>query len=165
MSKFLILSFSLLTLLSACAPAQEFSNSVVEEPVELFTFSEQEYDFGVLKQSGGISSYDFEFTYNGEEPITVTSTPASCACTTAEISDAELEPGETAVLTVFFNPNLHAEPEGRFFKSAMIMTDPTISPAPEVKIWAAIDLDLGPEYYELSEPHDDDHPHEEGDEH
>ena len=154
MNKLLILSLSSLLLLSACSPTEVVSEPIEEEPIKLFSFTEQEYDFGVLKQSSGITSHDFEFTYNGDEPITVTSTPASCACTTAEISDTELEPGETAVLTVFFNPNLHAEPEGRFFKSAMIMTDPT-SPAPEVKIWAEIDLDLGPEHYELSEPHVD----------
>jgi len=163
MKKLLIVSLLGLGLLTACQSEQPVE--VVQSEPELFQFEETEYDFGVLKQSSGVTSHDFEFTYNGDEPITVTSTPASCACTTAEISDTELEPGETAILTVFFNPNLHAEPEGRFFKSAMIMTDPTISPAPEVKIWAEIDLDLGPEHYELSEPHDDDHPHEEGDEH
>lgn len=122
-----------------------------------FIFEETEYDFGVIKQSGGIVSYDFPFTYQGDVPVSITGTPSSCACTEGEISSQEFEPGESGVLTVNFDPNLHAEPEGKFFKTVSILTDPKLQESAEVKIWAEIDLDLGPEAFKLQDDHNDDH--------
>lgn len=156
MNRILILSFSLFLLfLTACSTETE---APIPAPAvqSLFQFEEAEYDFGTVKQSGGIVSHDFPFTYVGEEPIAISSTPASCACTTAEISQKNFEPGESGVLTVFFNPNLHEEPRERFFKSVMFVTDPVLTPPPEIKIWLSIDLDLGEEFYELQEEHEDD---------
>ncbi|HLD71550.1 MAG TPA: hypothetical protein VI873_02975, partial [Candidatus Peribacteraceae bacterium] len=54
---------------------------------------------------------------------------------------------------VTFNPNLHEEPEGRFYKSVTMLTEPSLFEQPEVKIWAEIDLDLGPEAFELKDEH------------
>ena len=98
-------------------------------------------------------SHDFEFTYLGADPITVTGVPASCACTRAEISKNEFKKGDKGILTVYFDPNLHEEPEGKFFKTASILTDPPLDKQPEVKIWAEMDLDLGPDAYKLKEQH------------
>lgn len=122
-----------------------------------FIFDESEYDFGKIKQSGGIVSYDFPFIYKGDVPVSITGTPASCACTEGKISNKKFEPGDTGVLTVNFDPNLHAEPEGKFFKTVSILTEPKIEESAEVKIWAEIDLDLGPGAYKLQDDHDDDH--------
>ena len=121
-----------------------------------FVFSETEFDFGTIKQSGGLVSHDFPFVYEGDEPVVVTGTPSSCACTSGEISDKNFETGDAGVLTVTFDPNLHVEPEGRFFKTVVVLTEPTLEKIPEVKIWVHIDLDLGPEAYKLQEPHEDD---------
>lgn len=59
-------------------------------------------------------------------------------------------------MRVTFNPNLHAEPEGKFFKTVSILTEPKLDELPEVKIWVEIDLDLGSEAFELQSDHDDD---------
>lgn len=137
----------------------------VQEPSQSsFVFEELEHDFGVIKQSGGLVSHEFAFTYQGEDPITVTSTPGSCLCITAEIDKNQYELGEEGVLTVFFNPNLHAEPEGRFYKTVSIFTETEIISIPEVRVWQEIDLDLGEEAFELSAK-ENPHSHEEGDEH
>ncbi len=120
-----------------------------------FTFAEEEFDFDVLKQSGGIVSHEFPFIYNGTADIEVTGVPASCACTTAEIDNTSLSQGDEGVLTIEFDPNLHEEPEGRFFKTVSFLTDPALDESPEIKIWAEIDLDLGPEAYKLQEDHDE----------
>jgi nitrite reductase (NO-forming) len=117
-----------------------------------FVFDEMEYDFGVIKQSGGIVQHDFSFTYQGEEALTILSTPGSCACTVAEVDNNELVKGDRAVLSVYFNPNLHAEPLGRFSKTVSIFTEPLLSPLPEIMVWQEIDLDLGEEFFELSNP-------------
>ncbi len=116
-----------------------------------FSFAEREYDFGTLKQSGGTVSHDFEFTYTGIEPVKVSGVPGSCACTTAEIDTAQLEKESQGVLTVTFDPNLHEEPEGKFYKTVSILTEPAQTIIPEIKIWAEIDLDLGPEAFKQQE--------------
>lgn len=140
------------------APTSTTSSAAAHTPV--FAFAAVEHDFGVLKQSGGVVSYSFPFTYTGTQPVMITGTPGSCACTTAATDKKAYRPGERGALTVWFNPNLHAEPEGRFFKTVNILTSPASLPTPEVKIWAQIDLDLGPAGYELQPAqavHDDDH--------
>lgn len=119
-------------------------------------FDEQEFDFGVIKQSGGVVTHDFHFTYQGEGPLTILGTPGSCACTIGSVNTPLLQPGESGVLTVQFNPNLHAEPEGRFYKTVSILTEPAIEPLPEIKVWQQIELDLGEEAFELNQ-HTDDH--------
>ena len=116
-------------------------------------FTETAFDFGTIKQSGGKVSHDFAFTYAGDAPIVITAIPTSCACASAEVDRRELESGDSGVLTVTFNPNLHAEPEGKFYKSVTMLTEPPLSGQPEVKIWAEIDLDLGPEAFELKDEH------------
>ena len=72
-----------------------------------------------------------------------------------------MQPGDTGILTVKFNPNLHAEPEGKFFKTLTLLTEPSIEEMPEVKIWVEIDLDLGPEAFELQSDHVDEEGEEE----
>lgn len=124
-----------------------------EYPYKLgaFSFKEHEFDFGVIKQSGGTVRHGFFFRYDGEEKVKITGVPTSCSCTSAIISDTEFTKGEEGAVIVEFDPNLHAEPEGKFNKTISILTEPTLSEIPEIKIWAQIDLDLGPEAFKLKE--------------
>lgn len=149
--------------LVGCAKAPDQPKESVAsktEPIEsIFNFAEESFDFGLIKQSGGIVSHDFAFTYNGDQPITITGTPGSCLCATGKVSKTEFTKGDTGILTVEFDPNLHEEPEGRFYKTVSLITDPKLEEIPEVKIWVEIDLDLGPEAFKLKGPH------KEGDEH
>ncbi|KKW37647.1 MAG: hypothetical protein UY85_C0048G0002 [Candidatus Peribacteria bacterium GW2011_GWB1_54_5] len=94
-------------------------------------FTETAFDFGTIKQSGGKVSHDFAFTYAGDAPIVITAIPTSCACASAEVDRRELESGE----------------------SVTMLTKPPLPSQPEVKIWAEIDLDLGPEAFELKDEH------------
>jgi nitrite reductase (NO-forming) len=137
-------------LLMGCTSA-DITHEESQVSVGLFVFEEAEHDFGVIKQSGGIVQYDFIFTYEGDDPIKVLSTPGSCACTTAEISAEDFKKGDTGTLTVFFHPNLHAEPLGRFSKTVSLFTEPALDPIPEVTVWQEIDLDLGEEFFEMSQ--------------
>lgn len=121
----------------------------------IFSFEKTSHDFWVIKQSGWIVSQEFPFTYQWTEKIQITWVPTSCACTSATIDTTELSPWDQWVLTVKFNPNLHAEPKGKFFKTVSILTSPDVWEMPEVKIWAEIDLDLWPEAFELKSDHND----------
>lgn len=159
MKKYFLLGFLSILFVAGCSsvPVSDVEVEVIDEPVDVFALEETDFDFGVVKQSGGLVTHDFKFRYNGEEPVHVTGVPSSCACTTAEISKEDFLPGEEGVLTVIFDPNLHEEPVGRFFKTVTILTDPSVpvGEEPEVKIWVEIDLDLGPHAYKLQEPHED----------
>jgi len=119
-----------------------------------FKFIEEEFDFWKIKQSGWIVSHDFKFTYNGKKPIKIISTPGSCLCTSATIDKKKYNPGDSWILTVKFNPNLHGEPDGRFFKTVTIITKPALENNPEIKVWQEIDLDLWEEAFELNNPKD-----------
>ncbi|PIR74061.1 MAG: hypothetical protein COU35_04430 [Candidatus Magasanikbacteria bacterium CG10_big_fil_rev_8_21_14_0_10_47_10] len=130
--------------------------------VTTFTFEESSYDFGLIRQSGGAVSHKFPFVYNGAESVVITGVPTSCACTSAVVNKTNFNPGDRGVLTVTFNPNLHEEPEGKFFKTATLLTEPSVDEMPEVKIWVEINLDLGPEAYELQSDHADDEGEEGG---
>lgn len=124
-------------------------------------FSISEYDFGIIKQSGGLVSYEFPFVYSGDIERTVLGVVGSCGCTTGSIDKEVLKQGDSGVITVTFDPNLHEEPEGRFYKTVSLVTDPPFETEPEVKIWTEIDLDLGPEFFTLtankSDKHEDEH--------
>jgi hypothetical protein len=160
--KLLVLPLGALSLiaLNACTNTvtekQDYASAptAIVETVPTIAFAENFHDFGLIKQSGGKVTHNFFFTYKGKEPIIITGTPTSCQCTEAFIDKKTFNPGDTGVLTVVFNPNLHAEPEGRFYKTAMILSDPPLKEQPEVKIWTEIDLDLGPEAFELQEAHE-----------
>ena len=140
---------------------KDTSRKETEKATPALVFSEMTFDFGVIKQSGGKVSHDFEFTYSGVEPIKITSIPTSCACISAKVSPINLNPGESGVVSLVFNPNLHAEPEGKFFKTAIVLTEPELKESIELKIWTEIDLDLGEQAFELKSDHDND---EEGEE-
>ena len=116
---------------------------------KIFDFKETEFDFGLIKQSEGIVTHDFSFTYNGNQDISIVGIPTSCGCTSAKIDDDLLSKGDVAVIKVSFDPNLHVEPEGKFFKSINILTESNLEDIPEIKIWAEIDLDLGEEAFKL----------------
>ena len=132
---FRILSIFLLLVIASC-----WSNNIWEywdtnKKESVFVFSETEFDFGVLKQSEWVVLHDFHFIYNGKETIKITGTQGSCLCTKAFVDKTSYNHGESWVLTVEFNPNLHGEPSGRFFKTAAILTEPSLDVIPEVKIW------------------------------
>ncbi|HBF66899.1 MAG TPA: hypothetical protein DDW36_00545 [Candidatus Magasanikbacteria bacterium] len=154
----LLLSSALITLGVGCLKANNNQRATPALPIaaeptsaRAFSFVQTEYDFGVVQQSGGKVSQNFAFIYNGKNPIIITGVPTSCACTSAMVNKTRLAPGDSGIVTVTLNPNLHAEPEGRFYKTVSLLTEPALEIMPELKIWAEIDLDLGPDAYELQQ--------------
>lgn len=101
-----------------------------------------EYDFGAVRQSGGVVSTVFELYNDGSEQVIITGTPASCSCTSAEVDKDTLVPGERGTLIVRFDPNYHYEDEGRFFRTVVVKSNVS-GDTPEAKIWVKVDYDLG----------------------
>ena len=62
----------------------------------------------------------------------------SCGCTTAELTKNTLAPGESAVLTVYFDPDFHAEPLGDITRTVFIPTNDLNLPEAEVQVMADI---------------------------
>lgn len=101
-----------------------------------------EFDFGKIRQSGGVVSTIFELYNSGREEVIITDAIASCSCTSAEVSKKTLVPGERGILTVRFDPNYHYESEEKFFRTVIVKSNMQ-GEAPEVKIWVQVDYDLG----------------------
>ena len=150
-------SVSMLRLKGEVVTAREYkerrTDLSFDEKLGDFQFPVTAHDLGVVKQSGGVVRYEMPFIYGGKVPVKVTGTPASCACVSASISKKTLNPGESGILTVEFDPNYHAEPEGRFFKDVIILTEPAQTEEVSIRLWLQVDLDLGPEAYKFKEEH------------
>jgi len=160
-------SVSMLRLSGEVVTAEEYkerrTDLSFDEKLGDFQFPVTAHDLGVVKQSGGVVLYEMPFIYEGNAPVRVTGTPTSCACVSASISKTTLGPGEKGTLTIEFDPNYHAEPEGRFFKDVIILTEPPQTEEVSIRLWAQVDLDLGPEAYKFKE-HDDEDEHVEEEE-
>lgn len=154
---YIIILLSFMAIITGCTSIENINtvNNDLDDTIVGFVFEETEYNFGTIKQSGWKVEHKFNFTYQWEEPIKIIGIPTSCACTSADIDKTNLNPWDSAILTVKFNPNLHEEPEWVFFKTVVILTEPKLEKQPEIKIWAQIDLDLGPQAYELQGNHDE----------
>ena len=100
-----------------------------------------EYNFGKIKQSGGVVSSTFAVRNDGGRDAQVSEVLTSCSCTTAEIGKKIIKPGETADLKVIFDPNYHFEDEGQFFRTATIKYNG--DSIAEAKIYVEVDYDLG----------------------
>ncbi len=73
------------------------------EPLASFKFSKKSHDFGDIKQ-GDIVKHQFEFINTGQIPLIISSTRASCGCTTPKYpKDKPIAPGEVGDITVQFN--------------------------------------------------------------
>lgn len=96
------------------------------------------YDFGEIPQYGGVVQKDFTVTNGGTETLEVGDITTSCSCTSASISNASIEPGASATLSVVFDPNVHEEPKGVFTRTVFVPSnDPT---TPEMEVTIQVDI-------------------------
>lgn len=71
------------------------------------------YDFGAFDEDFGPVSTDFRFVNEGPEPVSIVAARASCGCTSPKYPREAIAPGDTASITVTYNP---AGRPGRFSK-------------------------------------------------
>ncbi|MFQ5493317.1 MAG: DUF1573 domain-containing protein [Candidatus Dojkabacteria bacterium] len=87
-----------------------------------------EFDFGVITEENGKVSTTFEIENHGKGLLEIGTISTSCACTSAEVNKTSLGFNEVAILTVVFDPNVHAEPKDRFSRKVYVETnDPEMS--------------------------------------
>ncbi|MBX7225479.1 MAG: DUF1573 domain-containing protein [Chitinophagales bacterium] len=81
------------------------------------TFAKTEHNFGSQPQGKPVK-YDFVFTNEGTEPLTLTNVKASCGCTTPSWPKEPIAPGETGKITAEYN----MARSGPFNKSITVTT-------------------------------------------
>ncbi len=92
------------------------------------------HSFGNILQSAGIVDTVFVITNTGEGLLTIGELSTSCGCTTAEISKKNIKSGNSATLTVYFNPDFHDEPLGEITRTVFIPTNDPAQLEAEVEI-------------------------------
>jgi hypothetical protein len=89
------------------------------------------HNFGAVKQSQ-VASWDFEIANRGNAMLVISSGYTTCGCTTAELSSADIPPGKSGLVTVYFDPQ-QASP-GTVVRRGVILetNDPQ---HPQVEFW------------------------------
>lgn len=83
-------------------------------------FPEPKHNFGAFREEGGLARHDFPIVNGGDSPLSILSARATCGCTTPEYPHNPILPGDTAYISVAYDP---AGRPGRFNKSVMIETN------------------------------------------
>ena len=78
---------------------------------------EKDYDFGLMKEAAGPAKGSVRFINQGKEEISVTGAKPSCGCTSVELPQDPIAPGDTAVIAFFYDPT---GLPGRFDKSIRV---------------------------------------------
>lgn len=93
-----------------------------------------DYDFGAIAEADGTAQGELRFVNTGDAPLAVTAVHTSCGCTTAKIPTGEIEPGDTAVIAVNYDPT--GRP-GKFEKKVTVNFSDDI-PKSSVKIHGVV---------------------------
>jgi hypothetical protein len=67
-------------------------------------FNEKTYDYGSIKEDGGLAVCVFEFTNSGTEPLILNNVKASCGCTSPNWTKAPVAPNQKGTIKVSYNP-------------------------------------------------------------
>ena len=88
-----------------------------------------EFDFGTIPNTGPVS-HVFQVRNAGQERLEISGVSTSCGCTTAAVDNARLRPGETANLTVTYDPQAHGGATGDFLRVVYVRSnDPDVPEA------------------------------------
>ena len=110
--------FSLLILTIIMALLAGCSNNGPNIQLELESF-----EFGDVV-NGNIVSKDVMIYNTGTAPLNIEQVTTSCGCTTAEVSQSEIEPDESAVLHIEFDSGAHGpEMTGTLTRQVFVATD------------------------------------------
>ena len=97
----------------------------------LIKFLDTTHDFGNIKEASGAVSHDFRFTNTGDAPLVILSVTTSCGCTKPTFPKQPVEPGDTAVVTITYNP---VGRPGEFDKNISVKSNSQKAPKSRLKI-------------------------------
>jgi hypothetical protein len=125
-SRLTLLSLLLSLVIASCAPTAG--------RIEL---SETESDWGTVSNRA-VASRDYEVRNTGTGPLEITGVSTSCGCTMAQVGDRKLEPGETTVLKVTYDPQVHNGATGDFLRMVYVRSDDPDTPEAALSIWLTV---------------------------
>jgi hypothetical protein len=98
-------------------------------PQPSLVFSQDRYDFGTLSVSGAPVEHALRVLNTGNADLRIGALATSCGCTTARLSADRIPPGESAELTVRYDPSAHPQP-GNYMREVYIYSnDPQLPKA------------------------------------
>jgi Protein of unknown function (DUF1573) len=99
------LYFTLLVLLSNihCGEAKTAKKETAVTNVAEIRFRSETINIGVIDGTTN-ANQDFSFTNTGNAPLTITEARGSCHCVQAKWPDKPIQPGDSAVISVSFDP-------------------------------------------------------------
>ncbi len=81
-------------------------------------FDERIYSFGTIEEADGPVSHTFRFTNTGDKPLSILYARSGCVCISTDIPRTPVAPGESANITVTYNPLYRP---GDFSKEIVVM--------------------------------------------
>lgn len=107
-------------------------SNAAEAPAEI-NLSVAEYDFGTVPNNRPVSQA-FEVRNTGRGELKITGVSTSCGCTTAEVDDRRLLPGEAARLAVVYDPQVHDGETGDFLRVVYVRSNDPETPEASLTI-------------------------------
>jgi hypothetical protein len=95
--------------------------------------SDEAFDFGMVPNTGPVS-HTFQVRNVGDGPLSIEGLSTSCGCTTAEIDNKHLAPGEVTDLTVTYDPLAHDGALGQFMRLVYVRSDDPETPEASLTI-------------------------------
>ena len=86
------------------------------------TWLERQHDFGVFLEQDGKVTCQMRVVNTGDEPLLIIKAQAGCGCTAINFPEAPIQPGDTAAVSITYNPS---DRPGQFTKQALIFTNTT----------------------------------------
>ena len=87
-----------------CGQADSGKKIVPAESFASISFKKDSSDLGTIEEKK-IASYDFSFSNTGNSPLTISYAKGSCHCVQAKWPDKAINPGDSAIINVTFDPN------------------------------------------------------------
>lgn len=107
-----------------------------KQEVSSLKVTPEKYDFGIVTKEEGVVKTVFTITNHSNQSVTIDEISTSCGCTSANISDKLIEAGKSVELDVFFDPNFHKEPQGKFSRTVFLQSSEGVEL--QVKIYVEI---------------------------
>lgn len=121
------------------ASAAQIGSVATKNTAPFAVVSVMEHDFGNVRKEDGAVSTVFSITNNGEGVLIIGELSTSCGCTSATTDRHALAQGESAAITVVFDPNVHEEPQEKFSRMVYVPTnDPENT---EITLTISVDID------------------------
>lgn len=80
------------------------NRETLENGNSILRFDEYTRDMGVVFENDTTLLWDFAFTNISGQVVVITNVVTNCGCTSSVVENKEIEPGESGVVTVKFNP-------------------------------------------------------------